>query len=181
MVNSFFIRGKFPPYFLFFVFLFLGSNIFSQKISKYYTSLSSEDGTLFFVTPKQKFANRKQTFVYDLTYKTGGDTVTLNFTFLDKKVMKLDSLVLLTENQRLSSKTTKLFIDYKNSKKCSHRYSSKFLFSELQLFYKSKKTPLIYVWSSGKANKLSIKKCKWRKKSKIASMIFELIDVNRKE
>ncbi len=178
MVNNNLFKGGGFPLFLFLC-LLMSLNINAQKLSKYYTSLAQEDGTLYFIHPPQKFGSKHNTLSYDLTYKTNSDTITFNFTFIDDKLNKLDSLILCENNIKYSSCLTKIFVQYKKTTKCLHRYSAKFTFSDLQKIYNSSLPPLVNVVFGNESVQLSMKSKKWYKDADVVSKIFKMIEVNK--
>tara|TARA_B100000614_G_C14336689_1_gene407125 strand:+ start:116 stop:679 length:564 start_codon:yes stop_codon:yes gene_type:complete len=153
----------------------------AQKISKYFTSSMQSNGVLYFIEPKQKFKNNKGdcNLFYDLTYLTTNDTVTLNFTYSDKEIREIDSIGLILDNRTVSSRTKKIFIESKMSK-WKHRYSSQFLFDDLDLFFKQQSSKPIFIKFTENSFLLKTRKRKWDKQSKILSKILFMIKVNKK-
>ncbi len=180
MENNYFLRGSIPPFFfLLSLFLFSACGVQHQKISKYYTSLLQENGTLYFISPKQEFSNKNNTLNYDLTHETSKDSVTFNFTLLDKNLLPLDSLVLKTDTKKIKSHLNKIFVDRQKSKFYTLRYSAQFLFSEMQDFFQSSKSPSIIVYSKGKPVSLTMKDKKWAKNQYVVSTILNVIAANK--
>ncbi len=169
------------PFFLLLFSLICGvSN--AQKISKYYTSSLQDNGILYFIEPKQEFSNSKEDckIIYDLTYLTANDSISLNFTYSDKIFREIDSIALVQGKINLSSKVNKIFIETdKNIWK--HRYSAKYRFNDFYKIFKSKELMYILIYSSNKTIKLDIKKKRWKKKSSIILKILNLIKANRKK
>ncbi|HLS30904.1 MAG TPA: hypothetical protein VK021_08615 [Flavobacteriaceae bacterium] len=156
------------------------NNAFSQNISKYYTSSTQANGTLYFIEPKEEFQNKqaKQGLVYDLTYLTSKDSISLKFTFTDKESRAIDSIRLQNDQNSITGSTKKLFIDLKR-KTWQHRYAADFDFDNLAEFYQQAENPKIIVYYSGKSTTLSIKTRKWKKEAQVLSKIFNLIEQNK--
>ena len=175
-------RTCFTRPFLIFIFLIGSLGITNaQKISKYFTSSMQSNGVLYFIEPKQEFKNDKGdcNLSYDLTCLTTNDTVTLNFTYSDKKLREIDSIGFILDNRRISSRTKKIFIESKKSK-WKHRYSSQFLFNDLDLFFKQQSDASIFIKHTDKSILLKTIKRKWNKHSKILSKILFMIKANKK-
>ena len=166
---------------LFFVsFLLLTSKINGQNISKYYTSSLQEKGTLYFILPQSGFENNriKSKLIYDITYLTKNDTVTLNFSYFDKLDRTLDSVVFVNVNQRFSGRVKKLFIETKKSK-WHYRYSSKILFNDINIFFTQPDNPKIILYTQQGTVELNIKTKTWRKQSSVTKKILTLIKYNQ--
>jgi hypothetical protein len=159
--------------------LFLFSiNAYSQNISKKYHSIVQQNGILYFVYPQEGFKRTKSTFVYDLTYLTPGDSATLNFTIVDKNIIQADSLFLHIDSITLKAAPAKMFVEPKHSKwKC--RFTSKFLFSDLDSFYREGQPEIIVGTGTGKLT-YSISKGAWKKQYSVMHKIIQLIKVNQK-
>lgn len=153
----------------------------AQKISKYFTSSMQDDGTLYFIEPKQEFKNNKEhcNLYFDLTYLTSNDSISLNFTYLDKKIRSIDSLSFIQGNMKISTYTKKLFIE-SDKKIWKHRYSGKFFFNDLDFLFQQKKKYSILVHYEGESIHLDLEKRKWKIKSELLSKILLMIKSNKK-
>ncbi len=153
----------------------------AQNISKFYTSSIQENGILYFIEPKQEFSNKKERakLIYDLTYLAGNDSISVNFTYTNNFVKKIDSIVLIQEKIRLHSKTKKIFIET-NKNVWVHRYSAIFSFNEFTKIFKQNKQAQILIYFQNKPVKLEINDKKWKKTSHIITKIFNLIEANKK-
>lgn len=182
MVNNHIKRTYLVRPFLFFIFLIATVGVTNaQKLSKYYTSSMQENGVLYFVEPKQEFKNNKENskFTYDLTYLTTKDTVSLNFTYLDNTFRVIDSISIIQGNKRISSDAGKIFIET-HKKFWKHRYSSNFLFNDINLLFQQEKSPTVVIYYENNSTQLGIKKSKWIKQSAVISKILMLIKANKK-
>jgi len=182
MVNNNIKRACNSRSFLLFFFLSICSITNAQKISKFYTSSMQDDGILYFIEPKQEFKNKKEhcKFIYDLTYLTVNDSISLNFTYSDNLIREIDSIVFIQEKIRLSSKAEKIFIET-NKNVWKHRYSGRFSFNDFNEIFKQDKQALVLVYFQNKTIQLEINNKKWKKTSTIISKIFSLIKANRKK
>ncbi|HLU51121.1 MAG TPA: hypothetical protein VKZ42_03085 [Flavobacteriaceae bacterium] len=160
--------------------LLLVSSINGQNISKYYTSSLQEKGTLYFILPQMGFenSNNKNKLIYDITYRTKNDTVTLNFSYFDKLDITLDSIALVNVNQELSSSLEKLYIETKKSK-WHYRYSSQFLFADINTFFNQPGPPKIILYNRQGTVELNIKTKTWKKQSSLIKKILALIKFNK--
>lgn len=148
----------------------------AQEISKHYTARHQENGILYFFHKQDGFKNSASWLVYDMTYLTNSDSITLNFTVNTKDDLKIDSIVLIND-ERITSNATKLFVESKRDK-WIYRYSAKFLFKDLEKFFVAG-TPTILIHSNNKPVQLSINKGKWKEQFSIMKKIFNLINHNR--
>jgi hypothetical protein len=185
MVNNF-IKRRLPwlvrrPSLLAFtiVAIFYSLNSFSQNISKYYNSVIQQNGTLYFILPQEGFNNNSADFIYDLTYLTSLDSVTLNFSIITEKVIEADSIRLISDSVSIPVHVTRLFVEPRKSK-WHARYTSKILFSSLDSFYSGKTPPVISVFTGKEKIELNIQPGKWNKLSGITHRIFDLINYNKK-
>jgi len=166
---------------VFFVLLLLmTSTIYGQNISKHYTSSLQEKGTLYFILPQSGFENKniKSNLVYDITYSTKNDTVIFNFSYFDKMKRTLDSVALVNVNQRFSSIANKIFIETKKSE-WHYRYSSKFLFTNINIFFNQPGNPKIILYTEQGMVELKIKTKIWKKQSSVTKKILTLIKYNQ--
>ena len=94
MVNKTIKRAPIVRPSLFLTFLLLSGWLYSQRLSNYYSSFPQENGTLYFLKTDHKFAgpNNKTTLKFDITYLSTGDSATLNFSYFDNKLQKIEQL-----------------------------------------------------------------------------------------
>lgn len=166
---------------LFFVsLLLLTSTINGQNISKYYTSSLQGNGTLYFIFPQSGFNNNKINgkLTYDITYLTTNDTATLNFSYYDKLDRTIDSVVFISGNQTFSSSAKKIFIETKKTK-WHYRYSSKILFTDINVFFSQADNPNIILYTQQGTVELNIKTKTWKKQSSVTKKILTLIKYNQ--
>jgi len=170
------------PFLLFLFFITVCSVTNAQKISKYYTSSMQENGTLYFIEPKQEFKNKKERckLSYDLTCLTTKDSIALNFTYLDDAIIVIDSIGFIQDNKRISSNTEKIFIET-DKKLWKHRYSAKFLFNDINSIFQQGKKTTVLIYYESKTMQLEMKNSKWKKESDIMSKILTLVEANIKK
>jgi len=166
--------------FLFFLFftLYLGA-LQAQNASKYYTSQKQDEGTLYFITPRKSFLNKKakQKLDYELTHLTSKDSITLNFTFLDRAPRSIDSIRIKSVSKDISSATEKFYVEAKR-KKWLHRYSTEFNLKDFKHVLESSKHPEIEVFYDGKSAVLQMKRRKWRKEQAIILKVLDVVEQN---
>lgn len=158
------------------IFLILTLNANGQNISKHYTSSIQSNGMLYFILPQSGFKNNKvnSTFIYDITYLTTNDSVTLNFSYYDKSNRDIDSIMFMRDNSEITSNTEKIFVETKK-KKWHYRYSTQILFTDLNNFYSKPDNPKIILYSGQEIVELYIKTKHWEKQSAIIRKILTLI------
>ena len=182
MVSNQIKRGCFAFPFLIISMLLLTGICKAQNISHYYTSSFQGNNTLYFVMPKGDFKNNKtrSNLSYDITYLTTNDTATLIFSYLNKSINIIDSIAIVQNYKIFSSRSIKLFIEPHHSK-WQHRYSSKFLFTDLFFLFNQTDRPKIMIYSKLKVDELSITPSDWKKNSAIVSKILSMIKVNKEK
>lgn len=160
--------------------LLLNISVVGQNISKYYTSSIQQNGTLFFIFPQSGFENSKikAKLTYDITYLTKNDSAVLIFSFFDKTLREIDSIVFISVNKKYTSAVKKIFVEPKKQK-WHFRYNSKFQFNELDEIFNSVSKPRIILYTKQGEVELDIKAKKWKKHSSITNKIFTLIKYNK--
>jgi len=106
---------------------------YSNKFIKILYSIIQDKHVLYYIVPQKGFYNDKNIFTYDLTYLSKSNSITLNFSFLNKNLLILDSISLCINDECVSSKLQKIFIEH-NKNKWQCRYSSKFSFNFIYSF-----------------------------------------------
>jgi len=178
MVNKHKRRGGFTsPSFI--VLLLLNFYIASaQDLSKYYTSIIQNNYVLYYIAPQKGFYHDKNIFIYDITYLSKSDSITLNFSFFNKNLLILDSISLCINDECVTSKLQKIFIEH-NKNKWQYRYSSKFSFNFIYSFFtENNNKPKIILHSGSAPILLNINKNKWEKLSNLNNKIFSMIKAN---
>jgi|SRR5690625_3785580 len=165
---------------LFLSFLLLSNNIYSQDISKHYTSSTQEDGTLYYVLPQKGFKNNKikSELIYDLTYLTSNETILLNFSYFDKSERKVDSIALFYNNQKATNQVKTLFVKA-DKKQWHYRYSSELKFVDMDDFLNQTSKPKIILYTQDEPIELLIKQRAWKKQSSILKKISTMIKYNQ--
>lgn len=167
--------------FLVLVFLLLQPGAFyGQKIKKYYVSSMQQKGTLYFIRPQNGFKNKSlgSSFVYDITCFSSSDSVTLNFSYVDKNSRMLDSLHLLGGSTKRSAPLSKIFVETQKSS-WHYRFTSRFALKDLESFFNENETGHMALKDKNNAIPLSTSKKKWKKYASINTKIFQLIRYNK--
>jgi len=162
-------------------FFLLHSGLQAQKISKYYSSSIQENGILYFIEGREGFkTDKKDKFLYDLTYLSTNDSLTLNFTIYNAEVLRVEQMELKGSSIHTSSPVSKIFVK-DDGKGWEHRYTSTFSFKDLQEFYSSETAMFIIQTKKHGQILLQPKARKWKKQASIFSRIFQMIVANRVE
>ncbi len=157
--------------------LFYPAFSYGQNISKYYTSHHQENGIIYFIEEQEGFRNESSSLKYDITYLTNSDSATLNFSFTTTDEVKIDSLILQNNQIRLASATSRLYVEFRKNK-WVYRYSSRFLYKDLENFYVDG-IPNIDLKSGKDTFRLEIKQNKWKEQHSIIKNIMTLINLNK--
>ena len=168
--------------FLIFLVLFVPFLGHAQNISSYYKSSKQLNSTLYFVMPKMVFENslNGNTLTYDITYSTVNDSATVNFSYLNNSARQIDSIAFFQNSREFHSKTKKLFIEPRKSK-WNHRYSSRFLFTDLTLLFNQENSPKLFIYTGSGVDELFIKQRSWTKNSSIVSKILTMISLSKEK
>jgi len=75
----------------------------AQKLDNYYTQRVQEGGDIYFIQPNDDFKNSDDhsNFFFDLTFREGSDSATINFTYYSKDPAPADRLFLISEALKL--------------------------------------------------------------------------------
>jgi hypothetical protein len=183
MVNNMNKRAQLlRPFFLFLLGIFILLPTQAQRISKYYNSSIQENGLLYFIEPPQEFVSSdgESSLLFDITYLTTDDSATLNFTFIDAAIQKIDSIHFHQPSSHLGSPARKIFVEsYKGIWK--HRYSASFSFEELNAFFTQiEEIGASLTFEKGKIE-LQPAKRKWEKHALILSRVLAMIEANSED
>jgi len=147
-----------------------------QDLSNFYTYRVQENGYLYFIFPFGEFNNTtdKSDFEFDITYRGGEDSATINFTYFTDDPIKADSFKFVNKNIICSGQTSRIFQDYKK-KKWENRFGTKIAMDQLVFLFKSHQVPQIYV--SGKDTVLyyGVKNKKWEAYANAVDKILYII------
>ena len=151
-----------------------------QNIAKHYTSSMEDNGTIYYIRPQSGFKRAaKGSLDYDITYITGNDSATFDFSFYNKSLLTtIDSIVVIADGNRYTSRTTKLFVESKKHK-WHYRYAATFSFADLKKIFEAKQPPLLTIHSQSQSFSMKQSQKKWSKNSGITSKIFNLIMLNK--
>ena len=165
------------------IFLVCSQSAEAQKLKKYYTSSIESKGAIYYIFPLKGFKNPSSGgyFVYDITYLTGHDSATVNFSYFDKNALVLDGIC-FTNNDRACTlqPLKKIFIESKKSK-WHYRFTTKMAFADLKNFYVANHTAKISLHSNKGQLDLKEKKRTWKKQAGAITRILELISLNQQK
>ncbi|MBL7901541.1 MAG: hypothetical protein JNK73_06065 [Bacteroidia bacterium] len=175
-----------PPLFfmvalLVLVFLFLKPGVlYGQKIKKYYVSSMQQKGTLYFIRPQKGFKNKTygSTFIYDITCHSSSDSLTLNFSYVDKNIRMLDSLQLLGGSIKLTTPLSKIFVETQKSS-WHYRFTTRFALKDVEGYFNENEMGSMALVEKNKAIPLVTSKKNWKKYASINAKIFQLIRYNK--
>jgi hypothetical protein len=160
----------------FFVFLFLSSPLFSQKIDKHYTSSVQEGYYLYYFLPSKemKATSCDCRLQYDITVMSSKDSATFNFSISSPTVIGISAIKMGSSEDFFEAK--KLYID-KKSKTWKMRYSTMVPIKELERYFSSEISTL-KVRTENSNLDFSQKARNWKKYSEINTQILQLIRLN---
>jgi len=144
-----------------------------------YTSRPTQDGTLFFLSPK-KLGNVKGAdgFEFDMTYVTSNDSAYVNFSVKSKTAVRPTGLCLIYGNgEKYECDNYKLLFIDKHGSSYEIRVTSTFPFSVLREAFSSTESPVYAFNLAGTNVEASYKKSAWKKDRSRISEIFNLIDL----
>lgn len=172
------------PYFvlvLFLSFYSLHITASGQKLGKYYTATMLENGTLYYLFPMEDFreAENKSPLVFDISYLSSRDSAILNFSYFHSFALPADHLALHFGDTVITSyPVRKLFVEVEKKNRWHHRYSSTIHMADLDLFFQSGQTPEIIITAKDMQLRYLINKSKWNRRSRIFSLIIQVIRAN---
>lgn len=164
-----------------FVFIFLSSQLYCQKINKYYSALNQETYILYYIYPLKVFVSEedKSDFIFDITSLTSSDSAAINFTYFRNKVASSDSISFITDQKKITLPTTKIYLEVQKKNIWSHRFTCKTEFNQLIPLFSST-TPSIEIFSGDQVFKYQANIRKWKKDAPIVKSILQMINENKK-
>jgi hypothetical protein len=158
--------------------LFVGTfqSVYSQDLSNYYTYRVQEDGNLYFIFPFEDFKNSadKTDFAFDITYRAGRDSATVNFTYFTRDPLRADSLMIVNGETTYKGIASRIFQDFKK-KKWENRFGIKIPMNELEAFIKTEMVPQIHVIGKDAILIYEVKDKKWRDYADAVDKILYII------
>lgn len=150
----------------------------AQSIEKRYSSHLSNAGVINFFHPKKLKKNTNvDMFVFDMTYISHNDSVTLNCSFRIRNKYNIKLLNLKSGNNKIHSND--LFILYREVKKHGYeiRVTSRFSFNEIKNVFKEHIPPVFeIILNDGSYCMASYRKSAWEKESFNVTKILESIN-----
>jgi len=142
----------------------------AQKMSKYYTSYTQKNGTLYHSFPiKKVFSTKGSKLSFDYTILSSQDSATVNLSYHTQNSTLLPFLIL--EKDTLSLK--KLFVNF-HKRGYHHRYSTTLSIAKLHALFESEQPSI-----STKQEVFKVCRKKWDKQSRIQRKIIQLIALNK--
>ena len=180
MVNNF----KKAAYLLCCLFIILSYSSYKaqgQKLSKYYTTSTQENGTLYFINPQSGFQNSslKSSLIYDITYLSNQKDATFNFSYIDPTIQEIDSIAFHYVGKTITVPAEKLFID-NNKKSWIHRYTSKVPFESLVQMFQGQNPISMDIITKKERISMKANPKKWKSHATINEKILTLIQYNQK-
>lgn len=150
-----------------------------QKLDKYYTHRTQEEGDLYFLYPNTDFKNSDDhsKFSFDITYRPTTGIAIFNFTYHTLQPAPADSLLFTAGQNQAAAPATKLYMDFEK-KRWVQRYSAAIPFEELKPAFLSACPPEITVFTAGKPLTFVVKRNKWKKYHAALEKIFYIISEN---
>jgi hypothetical protein len=166
------------PFFMF-VLLIFSISCSAQKISNRFSSILQDNGTFYFIYKQGNFQGKQKVSLhFDISYLTSRDSATFNFSYFDKDITSIDSLILISPNKRLAVYAKKLFVE-PYGKKWQHRFTTSPVFNDLQGFFVANPNPTMLLHTKNGYKTLHIKRRRWNKISSRTERIITLINYNK--
>lgn len=151
----------------------------AQSIEKRYSSYLSYTGVINFFQPKKLKKNTNiDMFVFDMTYISYSDSVTLNCTYRISNGNNIKSLNLKSSNNNIIDGND-LSVIYREVRKHGYevRVTSRFAFNDIKTVFNNH-TPLAFeiVLNDGSSCIASYRKSSWKKESFNVTRILESIN-----
>ncbi len=155
--------------------------LIAQDISKYYAVGTQEPGNIYFIYPQKGFKTPKgESFIYDITYLSPQDSLSIKFTYSDRDLLAIDSLGWKSSTLTVSSPVKKIYIEA--SSKWIYRYEVKLPVDAMYKIYSNTTDiPEINLFCADRIISFEIKKKNWKKYASINHRIFDLIHLNNKK
>lgn len=177
--------GAFPPLFfssrsflVLLICILLQTELGAQKLSRYYVSFKTTNGTLYFIRPQNMYRSATGHFSYDITASSQSDSLTLNFSYYDPAILEPDSLILGLGSKKCGSPLSKLFVE-SGRKNWHYRMSARFSMKDTEAFFAQSDPPSIQISCKEKSLSMSAKTSKWKKYAPLNMRIFHLIRLNK--
>lgn len=166
------------PFFIL-AFLVVSISCSAQKISNRFSSILQDNGTFYFIYKQGTFYGKKKTSLhFDISYLSSRDSATFNFSYFDKEITSIDSLILIAATKRVAVPAKKLFVE-PYGKKLQHRFTTSALFNDLVPFFSENSNPLIILHTKNGYKSLKISSGRWKKISSRTKKIMDLIIYNK--
>lgn len=157
-------------------------SVSAQKINKTYVTKNTDKGTLYFIMPIDGlFGNGKYNSVtMDITHTAPGDSVRINYTFIQPTFSAVDSVALNTAGKEKVFAVEKLYVEPAKKSMWLHRYGFNISKNEVREFFSGATPSSILIYSNGKTIEYSAADSKKRKdKTVIINSVFDIIENNK--
>lgn len=132
---------------------------------------------MFFIKPQKGFKANRNDFIFDITADTHKDSVIFNFSFYDKRSLKIDSINFYSTKIEFSEKVTSIFVESERSN-FHYRKTADIYFNDIFKFF-SCDNPKIIVFAEDESIEFDIRKRRWRRLSGVVHRILSLVELNR--
>ena len=154
---------------------------FAEKTEDMYIMRHTTKGQLFFITEKI-FPSKDRTFnlPFDITYMNSTDSVSIKMTVTGNTLTNVDSVALLTDNNRFICPVVKSIYKEKEKKHWTHRCDCKFSYEATKKCFVNVSSPKIIVYTAHGEHSYEMPEKKWQILRKHLVEIFMLIDASKK-
>ena len=162
------------------IILLLSTSFYAISIEDRYVMRVVNDGQLYFILPYEipSSAYRTKAAMADITYLTTTDSVTMNVSVWGKDVLKADSILLITEDDRVVCDFQTFFIEM-DGKLWLHRYSLRYPYADLCRLYSSPSPFILRIYAESKEVQYTYLAKAWKKESVWMNQILQMIMSNK--
>lgn len=164
--------------YIIFILFFIGTICHAQSIGKRYRSHLSECGTINFFRPiKLNDKTNTDLFVFDMTYISHSDSVTVCCSIRTKHPNTVKSLELINSDQDIASNNVSVLYCDVLKRGYEIRITSRFSFNDIQHIYKES-IPLMFkiIFNDDSSCTATYSRSKWEKESQNITRILESIN-----
>ncbi|MCC8155349.1 MAG: hypothetical protein LIP01_14910 [Tannerellaceae bacterium] len=168
---------------LYLLFLLISIGGYAQKIHRNYSFYPQESGNVYFIHPQKGYISPDKNAVkgleYDITYISGKDSATINFTYFTNQVLQARTIRLQkqTGDVLYEAPLVSLFVQ---PRKNYWQQRMQFLipYALLSELYKQSE-PFLITLSGGREIRYEIKPGSWKKQAELINKVFEVVEYNR--
>lgn len=160
----------------------LTCTIYAQDIKGKYILRSVEGGTILFIYPQEGYKSKEMgsKLVYDLTYSTVSDSVTVNFTYIREVTSPapLDSITFNAAGTRYTAPASMLFVEPKKGNKWESRASARFTADDFKKICAETTPATLTLYIQEKEYLFEIPEKAWKKNTGIINKVFDVAKYN---